>query len=247
MARLKDQDKAASIIDAAFAVFGEEGYEATRVSHIAERAGVSSGTIYTYFKDKKDLFQATVMNGWETYVARIRRLIEAYSTPEERLRQLVDMAFKTLKASLPLLRGMLFESSQMNLIEKNIQSLCALIEELLEEIKDKPLLELDAVQRRATIRITVVGVLFSAALAKPSRIDVEIGALRKTVEGILWSPGPGRDGQAARNPLTAAGSTKPGRGPAAGARHHPGPGPAAGARHHPGRLPASSKRTGADT
>jgi AcrR family transcriptional regulator len=198
VARSKDQDKAASIIDAAFSVFGEEGYEATRVSHIAERAGVSSGTIYTYFKDKKDLFQATVMNGWETYVTRIRRLIEAYSTPEERLRQLVDMAFKTLKASLPLLRGMLFESSQMNLIERNIQSLCALVEELLQERADKPLLELEAVQRRATIRITVVGVLFSAALAKPSRLDAEIEALRNTVERIVWSRG---------------------RGPAAGARH----------------------------
>jgi AcrR family transcriptional regulator len=186
VARSRDQDKAAHIIDAAFAVFGEAGYEATRISHIAGRAGVSSGTIYTYFKDKKDLFQATVKSGWETYVARIRKLIDAYATPEERLRQLVDIGFRSLKASLPLLRGMLFESSQMNLLEKNIQSLCALVEELLQGRKDKPLQELDQAQRRAAIRLTLVGVLFSAALAKPPRIDVEIGALRKTVERILW-------------------------------------------------------------
>ena len=189
MARSKDQEKAAHIIDAAFAVFGERGYESTRVSHIAQRAGVSSGTIYTYFKDKKDLFQATVKSGWENYVARIGKMIDAYAQPEERLRQLVDIGFRSLKASLPLLRGMLFESSQMDLLEKNIQSLCALVEELLEARREAPLRELDPAQRRAAIRITLVGVLFSAALAKPQRIDAEIGALKKAVERIVFPRG----------------------------------------------------------
>ena len=58
MARKKDGKKPAQIIDAAFSVFGEIGYDATLIKDIARRAGVSSGTIYTYFGDKQDLWMS---------------------------------------------------------------------------------------------------------------------------------------------------------------------------------------------
>ena len=53
MARTRDKEKPAQIIEAAFAVFGDVGYEATVIKDIAEKAGISSGAIYTYFSDKR--------------------------------------------------------------------------------------------------------------------------------------------------------------------------------------------------
>ncbi|RMF18478.1 MAG: TetR/AcrR family transcriptional regulator [Candidatus Dadabacteria bacterium] len=48
-------DRRRNILDAALAVFAEQGYAATPVPPIAERAGVGVGTIYRYFPDKQSL------------------------------------------------------------------------------------------------------------------------------------------------------------------------------------------------
>ncbi|TFY96559.1 TetR/AcrR family transcriptional regulator [Ramlibacter rhizophilus] len=48
------------LIEAALALFVEKGYAATRVEEIAQRAGVSKGTLFVYFQSKEDLFQAVV-------------------------------------------------------------------------------------------------------------------------------------------------------------------------------------------
>ncbi len=46
------------ILDAAASLFAEKGYERTPVKEIAERAGISPGTIYIYFDGKRDLLLA---------------------------------------------------------------------------------------------------------------------------------------------------------------------------------------------
>lgn len=49
-----------SLVRAAAAVFVERGYHATRVSDIAERAGVGQGTFYRHFSDKRQILDAVV-------------------------------------------------------------------------------------------------------------------------------------------------------------------------------------------
>ncbi|HEX9038914.1 MAG TPA: helix-turn-helix domain-containing protein [Ktedonobacterales bacterium] len=48
----------AQLIDAALDVFSERGVEATRISDIAERAGVAQGLLYHYFPGKEALLRA---------------------------------------------------------------------------------------------------------------------------------------------------------------------------------------------
>jgi len=43
------------LLAAALALFTEKGFDATRTEEIAERAGVSKGTLYLYFNSKEDL------------------------------------------------------------------------------------------------------------------------------------------------------------------------------------------------
>ena len=45
-----------SIIDAARTLFSRDGYHGTNAKEIAAEAGVSVGSFYAYFKDKKELF-----------------------------------------------------------------------------------------------------------------------------------------------------------------------------------------------
>ena len=48
------------LLAAALALFVEKGFAATRIEEVAERAGVSKGTLYLYYRSKEDLLKAVV-------------------------------------------------------------------------------------------------------------------------------------------------------------------------------------------
>jgi AcrR family transcriptional regulator len=56
--RLRQKHKrrrTAQVLDAADALFAEQGYEATRIEEIAESASVAPATVYNYFATKPNL------------------------------------------------------------------------------------------------------------------------------------------------------------------------------------------------
>jgi len=55
-----DSAKARQIIEGARAIFLAQGFDAASMSDIARAAGVSKGTLYVYFANKEELFQAIV-------------------------------------------------------------------------------------------------------------------------------------------------------------------------------------------
>ena len=60
-------EKKEKIIKAGFELICEEGYHNTDTVKIAKKAGVSTGIVYQYFKDKRDIFMA----GLEKYANEI--------------------------------------------------------------------------------------------------------------------------------------------------------------------------------
>ena len=68
------EDRPHQIITAALEVFGECGLANARLQDIAERAGVSKGTIYLYFPNKEELFREMIR---QTAVAAIERAEQA--------------------------------------------------------------------------------------------------------------------------------------------------------------------------
>ena len=48
------------LLDAALNLFVEKGFAATRMEEVAQRAGVSKGTVFLYFPSKEELFKAVV-------------------------------------------------------------------------------------------------------------------------------------------------------------------------------------------
>jgi AcrR family transcriptional regulator len=67
----------AAILDAALHVFAEHGYESARLDEVAARAGVAKGTLYLYFKDKEDLFEAMVRSAVAPIMGQMGHLATA--------------------------------------------------------------------------------------------------------------------------------------------------------------------------
>ena len=78
------EDRPEQIIKAALEVFGESGLANARLQDIAERAGVSKGTIYLYFPNKEELFREMIR---QTAVAAIERAeqVVTHGTPTVQL------------------------------------------------------------------------------------------------------------------------------------------------------------------
>ena len=60
MARAIPEDRFHSLIEAATAVFLEQGYRRTQIADVAERLGVAKGSIYTYVESKEALFDCVL-------------------------------------------------------------------------------------------------------------------------------------------------------------------------------------------
>lgn len=79
------------IMDAALELFVEKGFAATRLEDVAQRAGVSKGTLYLYFPSKAELFKAVVSEIVVPEVARGEQRAAGHEgSASDVLRDLVD-------------------------------------------------------------------------------------------------------------------------------------------------------------
>jgi len=74
--RRRKAERPREILQAALEVFSEHGFTATRLDDIANRAGVTKGTIYVYFESKEELFLATVKEQTEPVFQHLAALLE---------------------------------------------------------------------------------------------------------------------------------------------------------------------------
>lgn len=187
MARPKDGAMRERILSAAFHMFGERGFGATTIKDLARSLDISPGSIYTYFTSKEDLFRCTVEEGWQRFLLEIRRIVAAPKQLWERFDSILDYCFESLKEALPLLRGMLFDSRQRQLLQRNLQLLCELLESLIREGQRQGLISVVLTEEhvRSQLRINVFGVLSSVALAQDENLEQEIAAVKSAIKHLL--------------------------------------------------------------
>lgn len=76
--RRRKEARPAEILQAALEIFGERGYEATRLVDVARRAGCTKGTIFLYYENKLELFKAAVREVMLPLVLETERLVEEH-------------------------------------------------------------------------------------------------------------------------------------------------------------------------
>jgi AcrR family transcriptional regulator len=88
------------IVNAAIELFGRQGYHATTIRDIAERAGISVGLIYQYFGDKEDVLFLAVVEVLDSYLDRIPKAIAGVAQPLERFRAAVLAYCRVIDANV---------------------------------------------------------------------------------------------------------------------------------------------------
>jgi TetR/AcrR family fatty acid metabolism transcriptional regulator len=85
MAQAPPVDKRRQILDAAVRVFARQGFHSTRVSDIADEAGVAYGLVYHYFKSKDEVLNELFSERWSLLLAAIEETEGNGASPRERL------------------------------------------------------------------------------------------------------------------------------------------------------------------
>ena len=81
--------RSTEILDAARRIFGKKGFSAATVDDIAGAANVAKGTIYLYFKSKRDIYFAALKQGIEAVNAETQRHLNESQTIQDKLRAFI--------------------------------------------------------------------------------------------------------------------------------------------------------------
>ena len=77
------------ILEAARKVFAMKGFNEATVDDIADAAGVAKGTVYLYYRSKRDVYLAALKFGIQQMYAALEEQLNAESTTEGKLRALI--------------------------------------------------------------------------------------------------------------------------------------------------------------
>jgi AcrR family transcriptional regulator len=83
------------IVDAAVRVFGEMGYQRATVQDVVRASGLSVGAVYTYFKNKEELFLVACACEVDQQKADLRLRLAELGSVTDRLRTAVDYAVES--------------------------------------------------------------------------------------------------------------------------------------------------------
>lgn len=118
------------IIDAGEAVLTESGYAATSTNRVAERAGISKGSLYQYFPDKNAIVVAVLNRFCEEMGVRLVEMLEPNLAlpPLEVLHISVTAMIDIEITHLPLLRVIVEQVPSVGVLDA--------LEEQLQRLKD---------------------------------------------------------------------------------------------------------------
>lgn len=81
-----DSKRRREIIDASIRIFSQKGYHHTKVQDITSLIGISTGTFYIYFKNKRDLFMEVIDDIFRTIVHDAAKAIRNENDPFKRMK-----------------------------------------------------------------------------------------------------------------------------------------------------------------
>jgi AcrR family transcriptional regulator len=102
-------DKRRQILDAAVRVFARQGFHATRVSDIADEAGVAYGLVYHYFRSKDEVLNELFVERWSLLLAAIDEADRAGGTHRARLAAVASFIIDSYRHDPELMKVIIVE------------------------------------------------------------------------------------------------------------------------------------------
>lgn len=93
----RQRDRRERLLLAGLDLLNTDDYEQVQVKDIADRAGVSLGTLYNYFFSKERFFAEVIARWAENLPTNVRRRPPSQSSPDERLKDTIHRALRAFE------------------------------------------------------------------------------------------------------------------------------------------------------
>lgn len=113
-------DKRRRLMDAAVRVFARKGYHASRVSDIAEEAGVAHGLLYHYFDSKEDLLETIFRDTWKLMLDTINGVEDLGEPAREQLRKVAAIVLRAWRDTPDVVRVLVREVTRSPQLQQEI-------------------------------------------------------------------------------------------------------------------------------
>jgi TetR/AcrR family fatty acid metabolism transcriptional regulator len=117
MMRIKEGNKELDILIAAVKVFSSVGFFDAKIHKIADEAGVASGTVYLYFKNKEEILLKIFEDVWERLFSIIEKIDTTEPEPVKKFHQMIDQVFEMFDTDPAL--ATVFVNEQHHIMKKN--------------------------------------------------------------------------------------------------------------------------------
>jgi len=91
---LKTRDR---LIEVARQLFARKGVENTTMNDIASASDKGRRTIYTYFKNKRDIFNAVIEQETDKLLSELQCIADKDSSPKDKIVEFVKVRFETVR------------------------------------------------------------------------------------------------------------------------------------------------------
>lgn len=114
--RVREGDKEKDILNAAVKVFAHVGFHNAKISRIAEVAGVATGSVYLYFRNKREILLKIFDKLWlNVYEGSENALQKKNLNPPEKIDEMIDILIDTFIESPSL--ALVFVNEQYHLMD----------------------------------------------------------------------------------------------------------------------------------
>ena len=86
-----------AILDSARELFARFGYKKTTMDDIAQSLGKGKSSLYYYFKNKEEIFQAVVDSEADILFSRLRQVVSSSDSPEKKMSTYVQVRMETIR------------------------------------------------------------------------------------------------------------------------------------------------------
>lgn len=107
-------------MDAAVRVFARKGYHASRVSDIAEEAGVAHGLLYHYFDSKEELLETIFRDTWRLMLDTINGVEDLGEPAREQLRKVAAIVLRSWRDTPDVVRVLVREVTRSPQLQQEV-------------------------------------------------------------------------------------------------------------------------------
>lgn len=179
------------LIEVARQLFAHKGVENTTMNDIASASEKGRRTIYTYFKSKRDIYNAVVKNESKLIVERLSTIPQQTLSPEEKLMNFIFVRFEAIKELVTrngsLRAGFFRDVRKVERARRGtLNQECAILKEILNEGVEQGAFYIKHIDKTAKVMLLCLqGMDVPYVRDSFSEMDIENNKFREYIQDFI--------------------------------------------------------------